>query len=61
MIQLQPPDLLGYDEAARQLHMSRPNIYAMVQRGQLHSIVIGKHRFLLRLEVERLAAQRQAR
>jgi len=47
-------DLLTFAEAAILLGVSRPTIYNMVAKLELHPLTIGKNRYLMRLEVERL-------
>ena len=46
------PDLLTFAEAAELLGISRPTVYNMVSRYQLHPVLIGKNRYLMRSEVE---------
>lgn len=53
-ITISTPDLVSFTEAARQLKVSRPTIYNMIARNELHPITIGANRYLLRNEVERL-------
>lgn len=58
-IRLQVSNLLNYSEAARRLGISRPTIYALIDRGELHPVAIAERRYLLTEEVERLKAQAQ--
>ncbi|MBU1067635.1 helix-turn-helix domain-containing protein [Patescibacteria group bacterium] len=48
------PDLVTFAEAAKILGVSRPTIYSMVAKLELHPLAIGKNRYLMHLEVERL-------
>lgn len=47
-------NLLTFSEAARILKISRPTLYNLVAKVQLHPVLIGRNRYLLRSEVERL-------
>lgn len=47
-------DLVTLSEAAKMLGVSRPTVYNFIAKYQLHPIVIGRNRYLLRSEVERL-------
>lgn len=53
-ITISTPDLVSFTEAARMLNVSRPTIYNLIKRYELHPIEIGHNRYLLRLEIERL-------
>ena len=53
-VRLQVSNLLNYSEAARILGVTRVTIYAMVQRGELHPLVIADRRYLVKDEVEGL-------
>ena len=46
--------LITLTEAANLLGVSRPTIYNYITKNQLHPVVIGLNRYLLRTEVERL-------
>lgn len=59
-IRLQVSNLLNYPEGARILGVTRATIYAMIERGELHPIVIADRRYLLREEVERLANEKRS-
>ena len=48
-------DLITFTEAAKILKVSRPTLYNLVSKAQLHPVVIGRNRYLLRSEVERVA------
>lgn len=48
-------DLVTFTEAAKILSISRPTLYNLVLKAQLHPILIGRNRYLLRSEVEGLA------
>ncbi len=54
-ITIKTNDLVTFTEAAHILKISRPTLYNMVVKQQLHPVVIGRNRYLLRNEVERLA------
>lgn len=47
-------DLVTFTEAAQLLRVSRPTIYNMVVKEQLHPVIIGRNRYLLRTEIEGL-------
>ena len=47
-------DLLTFSEAAQLLGVSRPTLYNLVTRENLHPVLIGKNRYLLRTEIEGL-------
>jgi excisionase family DNA binding protein len=47
-------DLVTFTEAARILDVSRPTIYNLVLKQQLHPVLIGRNRYLLRTEIEAL-------
>ena len=47
-------DLVTFTEAAKMLSVSRPTVYNMVVKEQLHPVSIGRNRYLLRTEVEAL-------
>ena len=53
-IKLQTEDLTSFSEAARLLNITRPTIYAMIERGELHPLAIADRRYLLKEEVERI-------
>lgn len=53
-ITIKTDDLLTFSEAAKILNVSRPTIYNLVLREKLHPVLIGKNRYLLRTEIERL-------
>ncbi len=48
------PDLLTLSEAAEILKVSRPTVYNLIEKHQLHPVLIGRNRYLLRTEVEAL-------
>ena len=52
-------ELVHYTEAMRLLDVSRPTIYAWIEKGRLRPFAIGRSRFLLRAEVEALARRRE--
>ncbi|MBA7592513.1 hypothetical protein ES708_34700 [subsurface metagenome] len=53
-ITLEVSNLLTFTKAAEMLGVSRPTIYNLVNRQELHPVAIGRNRYLLRHEVERL-------
>ena len=53
-ITLEVNNLLTFTRAAEMLSVSRPTVYNLVNKNQLHPVVIGRNRYLLRHEVERL-------
>ena len=55
-ITLEIPNLVSYGEAAKILGVSRQTIYNWERAGQVHLVKVGKIRFLLRDEVERVKA-----
>ena len=50
-------DLVTFSEAADLLKVSRPTLYNYVERQRLHPVLIGRNRYLLRAEVEKLKAE----
>ena len=57
-IRLQVSNLINYSEAARKLQVSRQTIYAMIERGELHPLVIADRRYLQKSEVQELKKRR---
>ncbi len=53
-LSLNTNDLVTCNEAAKIIGVSRPTIYNMIERFQLHPVMIGRNRYLLRTEVEAL-------
>ncbi|MBA7706539.1 hypothetical protein ES703_115393 [subsurface metagenome] len=53
-ITLEVSNLLTFTKAAGMLGVSRPTVYNLVNRQQLHPVTIGRNRYLLHHEVERL-------
>ena len=49
--------LVTFSYAARYLHVSRPTVYAYVERDRLHPVSIGANRYIHLLELQALAAQ----
>lgn len=47
-------DLMTFSEGAILLGVSRPTLYNLVEKQKLHPVLIGRNRYLLRTEVERL-------
>jgi excisionase family DNA binding protein len=45
-------NLINISQAAELLSVSRPTIYAMIERGELHPIQIADRQYLKREEVE---------
>lgn len=54
-------ELLNYSEAVRLLGVSRQTLYAWIEKGKLHPLAIGRNRFLLRSEIERLKVNARSR
>lgn len=50
-------DLVTFKDAADLLGVSRPTVYNLVEKLQLHPIMIGNNRYLLRNEVEFVKSQ----
>ena len=50
-------DLLTFTEAAKILGVSRPTLYNLVVKEELHPVVIGRNRYLLRTEIEGLKSE----
>jgi len=57
-IALEVSNLLTLTDAAKMLGVSRPTVYNLIQRHELHPVVIGNNRYLLRNEVKRLRDER---
>ena len=55
-LSIRTDDLVTCSKAAKMLGVSRPTVYNMIGRHQLHPVVIGRNRYLLRAEVEALKA-----
>ena len=53
-LSIRTDDLVTCNKAAEILGVSRPTVYNMIERYQLHPVLIGRNRYLLRAEVERL-------
>ncbi len=51
---IQTNDLVTFTEAAKLLGVSRPTVYNLVSKEQLHPVIIGRNRYLLRTEIEGL-------
>ena len=51
---LEVSNLLSFSAAAKMLGVSRPTIYNMITRNELHPVSIGSNRYLLLSEIERL-------
>lgn len=47
-------DLVTFAEAAKLLQVSRPTVYNLVTKEQLHPVLIGRNRYLLRSEIKGL-------
>ncbi len=52
-------DLLTFTNAATILQVTRQTIYNMLERQELHPVVIGRNRYLLRSEVKRLKEEKK--
>jgi len=50
-------NLINFSQAAELLSVSRPTIYAMIERGELHPIQIADRQYLKRDEVEHLSKE----
>ena len=48
---LEISNLVNFTEAAEILGVSRPTIYALIEKQQLHPVAIGRNRYLLRDEI----------
>ena len=44
-------DLMNMRDAAKSLGISRPTLYNRIKQNQLHPVLIGRNRYLLRSEV----------
>ena len=51
-------DLANYSEAVILLGISRQTLYTWIEKEMLHPLAIGRNRFLLRAEIEKLKAER---
>jgi len=56
-LSIRTDDLVTCEGAAKLLGVSRPTVYNLIERHQLHPVVISKNRYLLVTEVEALKAQ----
>lgn len=54
LVQEEPDTVFTVEEAAERLGVSRSLIYTLMRRGELHTIKIGRHRFIPVDEVERI-------
>lgn len=59
-IRLKVENILTYEGAAKLIGVSRPTIYLMIGRRELHPLEIGGRHFLMKEEVERLKMGRAA-
>jgi len=50
-LSIKTDDLVTCNGAAVILGVSRPTVYNMIERHQLHPVMIGRNRYLLRTEV----------
>jgi len=57
-VKLQIENILTYQQAAKLLQVSRPTVYLLIRRGDLHSLQIAGRHFLMKEEVERLKMAR---
>jgi len=53
-ITIKTDDIVTLTEAAKMLNVSRPTVYNFISRHQLHPVVFGRNRYLIRNEVETL-------
>ena len=57
-VKLQIENILTYQQAAALLGVSRPTIYLLIRKGELHSLQIAGRHFLMKEEVQRLASEK---
>jgi len=57
-VTIRTEDLINYSDAAKTLGVSRVTLYAIIKRGKLHPVAVGRNRFLQKQEVEKLKAER---
>jgi len=53
-------NLINFSQAAELLGVSRPTIYAMIERGELHPVQIADRQYLNRDEVEGIKGRNKA-
>jgi len=53
-------DLITCEQAANLLGVSRPTVYNLIIRHNLHPVMIARNRYLLKTEVEALAVRLKA-
>jgi len=58
-IRLRVDNLLSFPKAAEFLGVARQTIYALVQKGELHTIDISGSRYILIEELQNLKAKRE--
>jgi len=58
-ITLQVSNLISFKDAAQMLGVSRPTIYVLIKKQQLHPIRIGYNQYLFRAELGGLRDERQ--
>jgi excisionase family DNA binding protein len=54
-------NFINFSQAAEILNVSRPTIYAMIERGELHPIQIADRQYLKRDEVDTIKGQLDAK
>lgn len=57
-VTLEVKNLLSFSAAATLLGVSRPTIYNMVTRNELHPIVIGSNKYILLSEAQSLLKEK---
>ena len=57
-VTLEIQNLLSFTAAAEILEVSRPTLYKLIKDNKLHPMSIGRNRYILRDEVERLKDER---
>jgi len=60
MTAISPDDILSIEQTAAILDVTRTTIYNMIERGDLHPIIVAERQCFDRREVERLKASRAA-
>ncbi|PKL78935.1 MAG: hypothetical protein CVV27_02620 [Candidatus Melainabacteria bacterium HGW-Melainabacteria-1] len=57
-IRLRTEDLLNFKQTAKELGVTRVTVYKMIDRGELHPVIISDRRYLRKVEVEQLKTLR---
>ena len=58
-LSIRTDDLVTCNGAAKLLGVSRPTVYNMIERYQLHPVMIGRNRYLMASEVANLKRNRE--